>query len=117
MINLRVLIVNRYNYIHYLQFVILIQVEQLKKERDAKQNQLDILKSKSPQDLWKEDLEEFMISWKEMDAKKAEDSSSGKGKKPTKSSPKKRNVKKPAPPAKVILLEDSDKDYTPEVSR
>ncbi|CAG8622241.1 2429_t:CDS:10, partial [Paraglomus occultum] len=90
------------------------KVEQLKKERDVKQNQLDILKNKSPQDLWKEDLEEFVISWKEMDAKKAEDSSSGKGKKPAKSSPKKRTVKKPAPapPAKVILLEDSDKDYT-----
>ncbi|CAG8592037.1 3138_t:CDS:2, partial [Paraglomus occultum] len=82
------------------------KVEQLKKDRDGKQNELDILRSKSPQDLWKEDLEDFMVAWKEMCAK-VENSSSNKSKKPTKSSSTKRAPPKKSASAKEVAPKKS----------
>ncbi|KAF9333109.1 DNA topoisomerase 2, partial [Linnemannia elongata] len=42
------------------------KVEELKKERDAKNTELKILIDKSAYDLWNEDLEEFLVEWNEV---------------------------------------------------
>ncbi|KAF9905433.1 DNA topoisomerase 2 [Linnemannia zychae] len=42
------------------------KVEELKKERDAKNQELKILIDKSAQALWNEDLEEFLVEWNEV---------------------------------------------------
>ncbi|KAF9155958.1 DNA topoisomerase 2 [Linnemannia schmuckeri] len=42
------------------------KVEELKKERDAKNTELKILIDKSAYDLWNEDLEDFLVAWNEL---------------------------------------------------
>ncbi|MBN3308692.1 TOP2A topoisomerase, partial [Amia calva] len=50
--------------------------DELCKQRDAKMNELDILKRKSPSDLWKEDLANFVEELERVEAKEREDASS-----------------------------------------
>ncbi|KAF9141358.1 DNA topoisomerase 2 [Mortierella sp. GBA39] len=42
------------------------KVEELKKERDAKNSELRILIDKSAHDLWNEDLDDFLVAWNEL---------------------------------------------------
>ncbi|KAF9430265.1 DNA topoisomerase 2 [Podila epigama] len=49
------------------------KVEELKKERDAKNAELKLLIDKTPNDLWNEDLDAFMVSWEELLQKDIDD--------------------------------------------
>ncbi|KAF9977382.1 DNA topoisomerase 2 [Actinomortierella ambigua] len=58
------------------------KVEQLKKEREGKNQELKILIGKSAYDLWNEDLDEFLAAWEGvLEADAAEEADMGKGSK------------------------------------
>ncbi|KAG0227897.1 DNA topoisomerase 2 [Actinomortierella wolfii] len=58
------------------------KVEQLKKEREAKHQELKILIGKSAYDLWNEDLDEFLAAWEAvLEADAVEEANMGKGNK------------------------------------
>ncbi|KAG0249676.1 DNA topoisomerase 2 [Actinomortierella ambigua] len=58
------------------------KVEQLKKEREGKHEELKILIGKSAYDLWNEDLDEFLAAWEGvLEADAVEEANMGKGNK------------------------------------
>ncbi|KAF9943264.1 DNA topoisomerase 2 [Mortierella alpina] len=59
---------NEYDYLLKMAIWSLTQekVEELKKERDAKNAELKILIDKSAYDLWNEDLEAFVVAWEDV---------------------------------------------------
>jgi DNA topoisomerase-2 len=66
--------------------------EELLKKRDIKMKEYDILLKKSPADLWREDLDHFMVVLKEVED--AEQEELNENKKPTKAAPLAKGRKK-----------------------
>lgn len=72
------------------------RMEQLQSERDAKSAALDALLARTPKDLWRSDLEEFLAMWEEKETSKTSQlaslaaSAGGSGKGKAKAAPKKK---------------------------
>lgn len=105
------------------------KVERLLAQRDESENELKILLGRSPQNLWEQDLEEFLMHWEAMlaeDARRLKDV--GKGKKPAKAVKAGATIKsaKGAAAARKVIkgsddeldfLNDSEDDYVPAAAK
>ncbi|KAG0090216.1 DNA topoisomerase 2 [Podila epicladia] len=86
------------------------KVEELKRERDAKNAELKMLIDKTAHDLWNEDLDSFAVAWEEVLQKDKDDAEyMGAGHK-GKSKGKTVNTKARRAPAKAFIKKQADDD-------
>ncbi|ODV78226.1 DNA topoisomerase II [Suhomyces tanzawaensis NRRL Y-17324] len=105
---------NIYSYYDYLLGMAIWSLtkeryEKLLKQKDEKEEELNILLRKSAKDLWNEDLDDFLVEWErflERDYQDRANLASGPGSKT-------KGKLKRAPKRKEIKKEDDDEEYGP----